>query len=54
MSYLLYQSKFWDYVVNNSLEELEDKLLNVAIKEVNNALEDKIVDKTIKKFENLI
>lgn len=41
-------------MVNNSLGELEDKLLNVAIKEVNNALEDKIVDKTIKKFENLI
>lgn len=37
----------------DSLEELEDKVLNVAIKEVNNAVADKIVDKTIKKVREL-
>ena len=38
-------------VFYNSFEELEDKILNVAIKEVNNAVADKIVDKTIKKVQ---
>lgn len=37
----------------DSLEELEDKVLNVSIKEVNNAVADKIVDKTIKKVREL-
>ncbi len=37
----------------NSLEELEDKVLNSAIKEVNNAVAEKIVDKTIKKVREL-
>lgn len=37
----------------DSLEELEDKVLNVAIKEVNNVVADKIVDKTVKKVREL-
>ena len=40
-------------VFYNSFEELEDKVLNVAIKEVNNTVADKIVDKTIKKVREL-
>ena len=37
----------------NSLEELEERVLNVAVKEVNYIVADKIVDKTIKKVREL-
>ena len=37
----------------NSLKELDDKVLNSAIKEVNNTVAEKIVDKTIKKVREL-
>lgn len=37
----------------NSFEELEEKVLNVAVKEVNHIVADKIVDKTYKKVREL-
>ena len=40
-------------VFYNSFEELEDKVLNVAIKEVNNTVADKIVNESLKPIKKL-
>ena len=40
-------------VFYNSFEELEDKILNVAIKEVNNTVADKIVNESLKPIKKL-